>query len=773
MNDTLPDDSALVPVSVLVPVPGEVGAETFTYLAPRGTTVGERVEVSFGRRTVIGFVTGMAESREGSKPVTARVDGFPVVTPELMELTRWMARACLVPWYRCLETAVPQGLKFAGGAREKTRRVFSLAPGRDWDRRAWERMPAEDERVRSLVAMLAAHPRSLTSADLMRRFGLSRGRLDTLVRRGDLVTELVTERRDPLRRTVVVPDTPRALTPDQAEALTRLASLPPGGELLLWGVTGSGKTEVYLQGIARELAEGRSAIVLVPEIALTPQTVDRFRARLGDTVAILHSALSPGERYDEWLRILRGQSRVVVGARSAVFAPVVHLGLIVVDEAHEHSFKQGETPRYHAVDVARRRAQAAGARILLGTATPLCEHLAGGAGSVARLERRIGDRPLPPVTVVDMRAELAEGNTTIFSRELEKALTATLKAGRQALLFLNRRGHASFVLCRTCGEAIRCPSCDVTLTPHEYRSGGARGGRQGAAGATSQLVCHFCNHRIPPPSVCPGCGSRKIKAFGAGTERIEAEVRERWPEARVARMDADTTVRKGAHRDILTAFAAGEFDVLVGTQMIGKGLDIPRITLVGVVAAETSLHVPDFRAAERTFSLLVQVLGRAGRAEEPGRAIVQTYQPDHPAVQLAARHDVETFVRGELARRKVAALPPFQRMAQWTVEVAASPITLADDLAAQAAGRIADALRDPSSPAGKVLGPAPAPVERLRGRQRWQVRWLTSPGLAEDARLEALKRASVAGRPTGGRGRAGAGAPDIRILLDIDPVDLM
>lgn len=770
-NDGSVAGSGEFPASVLVPIPGGEADATFTYLLPAGTEPGERVEVGFGHRTVIGFVVGPAEPRPDARPIQARVDGFPVVTAELMDLTRWMAASCLAPWYRCLEAAVPQGLKFRRGPGEKVRRVLSLAPNR-----VWEKVPVEEERLRSMLAMLEAHPASLTVADLVRRFEISRSRIDTLLRRGVLVTSLIAERRDPLRRTAVVPDLPRPLTPDQEAALKKLGALPPGGELLVWGVTGSGKTEVYLQAIASELEAGRTALVLVPEIALTPQTVDRFRARLGETVAILHSALSPGERYDEWLRILRGESRVVVGARSAVFAPVSNLGLIVVDEAHEHSFKQGETPRYHAIEIARRRVATCGARLLLGTATPLCEHLVASgprhsAPVLARLERRIADRPLPPVTIVDMRRELAEGNTTIFSSELDRAVGETLARGNQAILFLNRRGHASFVLCRSCGEAIRCPSCDITLTPHEY--GRARLGRGGAMPA--QLVCHFCNHRTTLPTECPKCGSRKIKSFGAGTERIEAEARERWPGARIARMDADTTVRKGAHRDILGAFAAGEIDLLVGTQMIGKGIDIPRVTLVGVVAAETSLHVPDFRAAERTFSLLVQVLGRAGRADRPGRAIVQTYQPDHPAVALAARHDVEGFVQGELRRRRAGGLPPYARMVQWTVEVAAGRIVEADERAAATCAAIAGVLRAPGAPTGRILGPAPAPVERLRGRQRWQVRWMTDPGLAEDARLAALEAATRAARSAAGpmRKRSAGSSPDIRILLDIDPVDLM
>jgi primosomal protein N' (replication factor Y) len=790
-------------VSVLVPIPGLEDA-TFTYLAPDEIEVGERVEVALGWRAVIGYVIGIAPPHEKARPINGRCDGFPVFTPEMIELTRWLAASTFAPWYRAMECAAPGGLKMSRGVAPKKRRVLVPGPRRldekpsrrrkapfvalndshtlltdavgeaaappfatmEGSRRcvATPRGPHDgncrlgrsadsdlvDERLLTAVRFVEDHPESVGVAELARRLEIDRGPLDRLVRRGVLAVREIQERRDPFRDRPAPPDTPPELTSEQVAALAAIESARPGEEFLLFGVTGSGKTEIYLRAIAGLLAAGRGAIVLVPEISLTPQSVARFRARFGATVAVLHSALSPGERLDEWSRIRRGEARVVIGARSAVFAPVTNLGIIVIDEAHEGSYKQGEAPRYHTLDVARRRVAAENATLVLGTATPTVEmhHVAvlGVNGedrpvTTLRLARRIADRPMPAITVVDMRRELADGHRSIFSRTLIRAIDGVLERGEQAILFLNRRGHDAFFLCRACGEAIRCPRCAVSLTGHRL----ARPGRD-------RLVCHQCDHRIPAPSVCPSCGSNQIKPFGAGTERVEAEVVKRWPAARVLRMDADTTVKKDAHRLLFESFADRRHDILVGTQMIGKGIDLPGVTLVGAIAAESSLHLPDFRAAERTFSLLVQVAGRAGRAGLAGRAVFQTYSPDHPAIRLAAAQDVERFLKEELRSRQAGGLPPFSRIIQWTLEAESA------EAARDAAERIAAVLeKEP----GLLLGPAPAPIERRRGRHRWQVRWLAPVDLAEETFHSVVAR----GREASGK--------TARLIVDRDPIDLL
>ncbi len=715
--------------------------ETFTYRAGGEVRLGERVEAIFGKRPLIGYVVAEGSPFKDARDVGRRLDDEPLFTPEIIDLTRWMSRKYFAPWYRCMEAAVPAGLKMKHAARGKSRRVLESMLGRGDAEKAF----AGDERMRSAMLMVIDHPRSLSIPDVAAKFELTRGRIETLVRRGQLKVESIEERRDPFGRGRLERDEPRFLNVEQAAALARILESREGSETLLMGVTGSGKTEVYLQAISASLAEDRGAIILVPEISLTPQTVDRFRARFGETIAVLHSALSAGERYDEWMRIRSGTARVVVGARSAVFAPVDRLGLIVIDEAHESAYKQQESPRYHAVDIARERARLTGARLILGTATPLCETAAAALQEprrigVARLTRRIAERPLPETTIVDMREELAEGHRSIFSRALQKRVRLALAAEEQVILFINRRGHDSFILCRSCGEAVKCPLCSVSLTPHR---GSHRDG---------QLICHFCNHRACMPETCPKCGSRAIKSFGAGTEKIEAEARKTFPGARVIRMDADTTVRKGDHRRILDDFASGRFNILVGTQMIGKGLDLPKVTVIGIIAADSSLHIPDFRAPERTFSLLTQVTGRAGRSDLPGHAVIQTYAPEHYAIRHAAAQNVDAFLRAELAIRKASGLPPFTRIIQWTCE------SQREAMAMEAAGRVAESLR---SRPGVISGPAPAPFSRLRGRHRWQVRWIFDPLLAEESIRETVLAAE---QPF---------AEELRIVLDVDPADML
>lgn len=527
-------------------------------------------------------------------------------------------------------------------------------------------------------------------------------------------------RRDPLAgREISTPPIP-TLTAGQSAAWATLRDvLGRPGVHLLYGVTASGKTEIYFRLVAEALAQGKQAIVLVPEIALTPQTVQRFAGRFPGEVALLHSALSAGERFDEWRRARDGEAGVVIGSRSAVFAPLARLGLIIVDEEHEPSYKSDHAPRYHARDVAIRLGDLVGAPVVLGSATPdvvsFARARAGRYHLVELPERAVGHRPpteseaegspaLPPVEVVDMRTELKAGNRSIFSRALSVAIEAALSRQEQVILYLNRRGAATFVMCRDCGRVLRCRRCDASLIYHS---------------ADEALVCHLCNRREAAPASCPSCFSPRIRFFGLGTQRVEEEAARLFPSARIFRWDRDVVRTRRAHEEALRRFQSREGDVLVGTQMIAKGLDLPFVTLVGVIAADTGLHLPDFRAVERTFQLLTQVAGRAGRGAAPGKAIIQTYAPDHYCVRAASRHDYAAFAAEELRFRKQQGYPPYSQL----VRIVFSQTTARR--AAESAGGVARQLQTALARQGltgvDVLGPAPAYTQRLRGKYRWQV----------------------------------------------------
>jgi len=544
-------------------------------------------------------------------------------------------------------------------------------------------------------------------------------------------------------------------TPEQAVALQAVRDLleQGGGRVLLHGVTGSGKTEVYMQAIRHVLGQGKSAIVLVPEISLTPQLLGRFRARFGDDLAVLHSAIGAGERFDEWHRVKRGEARIVVGARSAVFAPARNLGLLVIDEEHERAYKQDRPPRYDARTVAAERCRRRGAVLLLGSATPSVEAYyafqVASTGDRARrlveLPRRIDDRPLPGVELVDMREEGRLGRTGTFSERLTGLLRDCLFAGDQAILFLNRRGFSTFVMCRECGFSLRCPDCAVSLTYHHE---------------SKSMRCHHCDRQERVPDICPSCQGFDIGFHGLGTERVADQVQRDFPEARVCRMDRDTTSRKGAHGDILRQFASGQANVLVGTQMIAKGLDLPNVTLVGVLNADVGLNRPDFRAAEHTFQLLAQVAGRAGRARKPGRVLVQTYSPDHYAIQCASRHDYAAFYADELARRRQvrgSPYPPFGYLIA---------VHLSDEdegKAAAMAQRLGHAMRELSAGEAEpptIGGPAPAPLSKLRGRYRW----LIVPRGPDRHRLVELAARAIATLSP---------KEQAEVYVDADPVDMM
>lgn len=489
--------------------------------------------------------------------------------------------------------------------------------------------------------------------------------------------------------------------------------------VLLYGVTGSGKTEIYLQTIEDILKAGKTAIVLVPEISLTPQMVERFRGRFGDDVAVLHSHLSHGERYDEWRRIKRGEVSVAVGARSAIFAPLQNLGIIIIDEEHETSYKQEETPRYHSREIAEMRAEIEKAGVIFGSATPSTEtyyRAQKGELVLGQMTKRVMDRPMPSIEIVDMRTELKSGNRSIFSRKLQEAIQKTLDDGQQIILFLNRRGYATFILCRECGYVLRCPRCDISLTYHHD---------------TLKALCHYCGYETGAPDVCPKCGGRYIRYFGTGTQKVEKEARKLFPDTPIERMDADTTKQKDAHQKILNRFKNGNTRILIGTQMIAKGLDFPQVGLVGVITADTAINLPDFRAGERTFQLITQVAGRTGRGEHKGYVIVQTYAPEHYAIKTAKHHDYESFFEKEIGLRKEHGYPPFCSIINMVIS------GYNEGEVKSAAKFISDQLKD--IPESILLGPVKAPISKINNRFRWQILIKTSDITSTLKQLNSVK----------------------------------
>ncbi len=602
-------------------------------------------------------------------------------------------------------------------AKPKLESRLKLAAGIDETRQAIAGL-AEKRAVKqaALLSFLVEQAVTVSLTEARRETGCERSTVDALVKKSLVTLEQVEVRRDPLSRQTINLSYPLSLTAAQETALRSIsASLQREQEgqaevFLLHGVTGSGKTEVYLQALAEAIKLGKRGIVLVPEIALTPQTIEWFASRFPGRVAVLHSQLSLGERFDEWQRIRNGEVDVVIGPRSAVFAPQPDLGLIVIDEEHEWTYKQQDVPRYHARTVALRLAELTGAVVVMGSATPdveTCYHAEHGDYHLLELPERVTPRentPLPRVEVVDLREELKTGNRSMFSRSLAREITTALTGDGQVMLFLNRRGAATFIQCRDCGYVLVCRRCDVPLTYHLDEN---------------MLVCHQCNYRIPVPEACPECQSRRIKFLGVGTQKLEQEARKAFPGARLLRWDSDTTTRRGAHQEILDKFRSHEADILIGTQMITKGLDLPQVTLVGVVSADIALNLPDFRSGERTFQLLSQVAGRAGRGPLGGQVIIQTYSPDNYAIQAAAAHDYAGFYSREIEYRRQLHNPPFSQLASLVYthrndsacqrEAERMKRLLAGDIATQGIAGM------------NIIGPAPAFTHRLRGRFRWQL----------------------------------------------------
>ncbi len=689
---------------------------TFSYLVPEGMqlSVGQRVEAPFGRMVKEGVIVGFTEScdvpPEKLRAIRGPLEDYPAILPSLLTLARRMAEDAHCPLAETLRLMLPAEMR-GGRIQVKSRPVVRLAIPPETVDDAIEKQGRSQKR-RMLLNLLRdgeAHP----VADLKLLVRDPQEALKQLEEAGLLRVS----QQEVLRRPGGDgPDNPvpdPELTPYQQEVLEVVLPemLRGKGKFLLHGVTGSGKTEVFIRLVREVLKAGKTAMILVPEIALTPQMVSWFRARFGQVAAVLHSRLSAGERFDEWRRIRRGDARVVIGARSAVFAPCEHLGLIVVDEEHETTYLSDRHPRYDARNVAAWRCETEGATLLLASATPSILSFARaqrGDYTLLEMPHRVGNRPLPEVTVVDMRQELERGNRSVFSGLLLKGLQDCMRRGEQAMLLMNRRGYNSFVSCRSCGTAMKCPNCDVALTYH-------------MAGGDGRLHCHYCGYVADTPTACPQCGSRYIRFFGAGTQKVEEELRRLFPDVGIVRMDVDTTSGKEGHARLLDEFRSGRARILVGTQMIAKGLDFPKVTLVGVVAADMTLNLPDYRSRERTFQLLTQVAGRAGRGTIPGQVIIQTYKPEDETIVASASQDYRAFFEQEFYRRRVSLYPPFTIMARLLVESPAE--ATAQRIAAALHARCQELLD--SHPVWKkrtlmMLLDQPG-VKVLRGKTRWHV----------------------------------------------------
>jgi primosomal protein N' (replication factor Y) len=729
--------------------------QTFTYrLSPEQSVqaeVGARLVVPLGRNLVTGYVVSLHEELPAElgevdvKDAHTLVDSEPVCNPEILRLTRWVADYYACPLGEVIKAALPPGMTPKSRSSSKFVKPKLRRFARLLSNSAEQKLTEAQQRVLSTLA--ASGPMPLQS--LLKGADVSASTITSLEKKALLEIYDDAIRRDPLAETFGVTDAEHVLTPAQASVLTQIEQQMNAAcysAFLLHGVTGSGKTEIYMRAMNRALSLDRSAMMLVPEIALTPVFSRRLRARFGDQVAIFHSSLQKGERFDEWTRVRNGVARVVIGTRSAVFAPVKNLGLIVVDEEHESTYRQQESPYYNARDVAIVRAQKESATVVLGSATPSLESFHNarkGKYHFVALPERIGARPMAEAKIIDMRTVFARhGKPRVFSDELLEGIRETRERGEQSIILLNRRGYSSFILCRSCGETIQCPNCDVTLTYHR---------------SERVIVCHYCNHREAVPRACPSCGKKYIYYVGEGTEQLEEMLRLLFPALRVARIDRDTTARRKVFEQSLADFSAGRIDTLVGTQMLAKGHDFPNVTLVGVVSVDAGLALPDFRSAERTFQLITQVAGRAGRGDRPGRVLIQTYHPYHYALRHACAQDYEGFYEEELRYRQNHLYPPFVALASLLVHGPDLGKVRSDSLELRKQLDLVNQERK-----CRVLGPAPAPLSRLKGEHRFQllIKSRSRKDVREvaDAGLKALAESGVNLRA---------------VNLEIDPVSIM
>jgi len=719
---------------VIVEIAHEQVDRVFTYRVPQGLGLrpGTRVLVPFGPRKVEGYVirllahTDLPEAR--LKDVQCALEDYPALLPHMMELALWIRDRSHCPLVEALRLMIPAQMR-GGRVRERFQTWYALSDAiEDIDacvegqRRAHKRQrilraleggPLSGEQLALQVGELGEALKALCSQGLVERTA------EEVLRRPYAGMEMRAAEDPPL-------------TTEQQRVLAEIYPALEGGEgrFLLHGVTGSGKTEVYIRAVRRCLQRGKAAIVLVPEIALTPQMVEWFRSRFGQEGAVLHSRLTPGQRFDEWRRVRRGEARVVIGARSAVFAPTEDLGLIIVDEEHETTYLSDRTPRYDAREVAANRCHREDATLILASATPgMGSFVRALEGELTLLEmpNRVLGRPMPSVQLVDMREELHDGNKSIFSGALMDALRDCMRRGEQAMLFINRRGYNTFVKCRECGYVVKCERCDISMTYHQ---------------ANQTMRCHYCGAQKEPPQTCPACGGGGIRYFGAGTQMVEEAVKKAFPGIPSLRMDNDTTRSRDAHYELLTRFGKGEARILIGTQMIAKGLDFPNVTLVGVVAADATLNLPDYRAAERTFQLVTQVAGRAGRAEAPGQVVVQTYEPEHYCIQAASRQDYRAFFAEEMTFRRRLAYPPYAALCRLLVE-SSDEEAARHTLQALCEQMEAFFARHPQL-RGQVLmeEAAEAPVKLIRGKFRYQLFYKLAGKPAEETlqKLSELSR---------------------------------
>jgi len=722
----------------------------FDYAVPEelqeAVQIGTRVKVPFGNRTVMGCVTSLPDDSPHAnlRPIASVIGKQSQVTPNVLKLARWIGEYYCCPPEIALKTVLPEAVRREKEGWRELLFVRALQPPEP---------PKVTKRQQEILDILNAR-RELRLQELATLANTTAATIRKLEDKGLLEIAGKISERDPYARETILPSQPLTLNAEQTAAFTQITAAldaQRGNTFLLHGVTGSGKTEIYLQAIAHTLKQGKGAIVLVPEIALTPQTVERFKARfssgsLQTLVAVLHSHLSTGERHDEWHKIRQGRARIVIGARSAIFAPVEPLGLIIVDEEHEHSYKQEEAPRYHARDVAVVRGQMENAVVVLGSATPSLEsfyNVQKKKYHLLEMLTRVDDKKMPIVRVVDMRhvARKEKQGPPVFSPELKEAMIKRLERKEQTLLFLNRRGFATSLQCNLCGYVAKCPNCSVSLTYHR---------------AAHKLMCHICAHETQAPKVCPEptCKNPGIRYSGLGTERVEATLTKIFPHARIRRMDSDTLKRKEDYRNILGDFRTGKIDILVGTQMIAKGLHFPNVTLVGIIFADLSLHIPDFRAGERTFQLLTQVAGRAGRGDVEGEVFVQSFTPFHPAIQYARRHDFAGFYEQEIEFRQQLEYPPLSRIALITLK------GINEDKVKLSAEYVKREIEKLSVSKLIIAGPAPAPLARAETKFRYQIMLRTHQMSKLSQRLAELNKSITL-------------PEDVSIMIDVDPVNLM